>query len=163
MLPRRHAFVALAALALLPAPRAAHAQPRRIRCCDGTWTTARACAARPRACCAGRGGVCTGGDPPALASDEVLRVIHAHQRDIQRCYEYGLATHRDLAGRVTVRIVIAGDGAVREAAAVETTLPPAVTECVLIAVRLWRFPAPDGGAEVAVRYPFSFQRTQPGG
>lgn len=87
----------------------------------------------------------------------VVRTIRARLRAIQRCYETELRRDPTLAGKVTVRFTIVERGTVSNASATEnTTGSAAVANCVVSAIRRFRFnPGPDGGS-VDFSYPFVF-------
>ena len=87
----------------------------------------------------------------------VVRTIRARLRAITRCYETELRRDPTLAGKVTVRFTIVERGTVSNATATEnTTGSPAVANCVVAAIRRFRFnPGPEGGS-VDFSYPFVF-------
>jgi TonB family protein len=90
--------------------------------------------------------------------ESVRRVVHEHTAAVRRCYEGIVAAHDDAHGTLTVRFTIDAQGRVTEARA-ETDEPavPALTECILAALRGWSFPAPASGASAELTYPFVFQ------
>jgi TonB family protein len=64
----------------------------------------------------------------------------------------------DLEGRVAVRFVISGQGAVASSAVDSSTLgDPQAEQCVARAVQRIGFPQTDDGGVVIVTYPFLFQ------
>lgn len=92
---------------------------------------------------------------------EVIRgVVVARMPAIAACYESGLATMPELAGRVIVSFTIAPDGHVAGATVRDSTLLPraepvyAVEGCIVATVLAYVFPAPEGGGPVQVNYPF---------
>lgn len=87
----------------------------------------------------------------------VVQTIRRRLRAIQRCYETELRRDPTLAGKVTVRFTIVERGTVSGATATEnTTGSAAVANCVVSAIRRFRFnPGPDGGS-VDFSYPFVF-------
>ncbi len=93
-------------------------------------------------------------------SRAVIRgVIQEHVDEVRGCYEVALSTEPELTGRVIVSFIIISPGVVRSAAVAESTLPlspltSAVHDCIVEAVRTWRFPEPEGGRVVGVNYPF---------
>ena len=103
---------------------------------------------------------------PALAriSTEYIRnVIRAHLTEIRSCYEDGLRTRPDLAGRVVMRFTIGADGTVSSAEVASTTLhDPPVEACIAERVRHFQFPPIPGGGTVSVNYPFVFEAPDPG-
>jgi hypothetical protein len=93
-----------------------------------------------------------------LTMEEVRRVVARQRGQIRFCYEQGLASRPDLAGRVSVRWVVSPDGHVASAG-IDTThtdiRAAQVESCVSQAVSRWTFPASDG--PTAVTYPFVLQ------
>lgn len=101
------------------------------------------------------------GDPIVLgALDRSLieAVIKRHLAQIRYCYQRELSKQPDLAGKVTVKFVIAADGSVHEANVKASTLGnPTVEECLVNRFLRMQFPAPKGGGIVIVSYPFEFK------
>jgi TonB family protein len=93
----------------------------------------------------------------------IARTIREHISEMKACYEGGLAARPELAGRVNVQFTIDTDGAVVTSVLAQSTLgEPRVENCLVKAVRSWKFPPPDGGI-VIVNYPFEFTpSSQPG-
>lgn len=83
-------------------------------------------------------------------------VLRQRNRDIQRCYERGLARDPNLAGRFMLEFTIGDDGRVTDARLAQNELGEEVGTCIVGAVRRWRFDAPDGGT-VTVRRPYILQ------
>ncbi|MBI5517301.1 MAG: TonB family protein [Deltaproteobacteria bacterium] len=93
-----------------------------------------------------------------LSPDAIRRVVLRNLGQVNHCYEQGLATNPNIAGRVAVRFVIGGTGTVMAANVSDSSIPvPSVGQCVANAVRRWQFPAPEGGGIVTVNYPFNLQ------
>ena len=93
-----------------------------------------------------------------LDKDIVRRVVRAHIDEVRHCYNLGLVKNENLSGRVAVQFTIDGNGLVESAKAVESTLPDQeVSDCIVNAVKRWKFPKPDGGGSVAVTYPFMLE------
>jgi hypothetical protein len=91
-----------------------------------------------------------------LAPATILKVVRAQFGALRECYERGLGRNPKLAGRITTKFVIGGDGEVPLAKLLCTSMPDDITvECVVNAFRNLRFPAPDGGM-VTVVYPIAF-------
>jgi hypothetical protein len=112
----------------------------------------------------GRGGQSDLGiDEPAqvqggLDREVIRRVILSHRAQIRYCYEKQLSVTPDLAGKVLVEFVIAGDGSVTTARPTEQTLSDAeVGRCIVSKVKTWTFPKPKGNGVVVVTYPFLFK------
>lgn len=94
----------------------------------------------------------------ALSGGMIHRAIAVHRNEIRYCYSRQLIAHPQLAGRVTVRFLIAPGGTVKQAVLASSDLgSPAVEDCVVDHVRHWEFPAVPGGDEVVVDYPFLFE------
>lgn len=82
----------------------------------------------------------------------VRRVIQRNMGQVQHCFEQALSRDRDATGRIMVRFVIAADGRVAGASAIENTTGDAMLgACIAGAFRRWQFPSPDG--VVTVSYP----------
>jgi TonB family protein len=93
-----------------------------------------------------------------LSPEAIRRVVLRNLGQVNHCYEQGLATNPNIAGRVVIRFVIGGTGTVMGSNVADNSLPiPSVGECVANAVRRWQFPAPEGGGVVTVNYPFNLQ------
>jgi TonB family protein len=129
---------------------------------------ARAAELVAEACAAGSAEACARRDapaPPALPPDDgggllapaaIRRVVTRELHQVDRCYAAALVGRPGLAGRVLVRFVIAGDGAVSSSAVLSGVEgAPALDACVAAAVGRWRFPRPRGGGTVSVDYPFN--------
>ena len=98
----------------------------------------------------------------SLSKEVIRRIVRRHINEVKFCYERQLATRPDLSGRVSVKFIISGTGAVQMAAVESSTLgDPGVENCIASAVRRWTFPQPEGGGIVIVTYPF--QLTAPEG
>jgi hypothetical protein len=93
-----------------------------------------------------------------LSMEDVRRVVARQRSQIRFCYEQGLASRPDLAGRVSVRWIVAPDGHVQTSMidAGRTDIHAAQVEsCVTQTVSRWTFPASEG--PTAVTYPFVLQ------
>jgi outer membrane biosynthesis protein TonB len=94
----------------------------------------------------------------SLSKEVIRRIVHRHINEVKFCYERELATRPDLAGRVSIKFIIMGTGAVQMAAVAESTIGnPSVENCIAQAVRRWTFPQPEGGGIVIVTYPFQLE------
>lgn len=91
-----------------------------------------------------------------LDKNAIATVVRTARQKVQRCYEKALQKQPTLAGKVVVEFTISPAGAVSEANADdETTMPDAtVVRCVRETIEGLRFPKPDDGAPVTVKYPF---------
>jgi Ca-activated chloride channel family protein len=88
--------------------------------------------------------------PASLPPESVRRVIRAHQTEVQRCYERGVPAQQRRGGRLTVTLVISPAGVVQSAIAAGLGNAQ-VEQCVVAAVRRWRFPA--GAGPTRITYP----------
>jgi hypothetical protein len=94
----------------------------------------------------------------SLSKDAIRRVVHRHLNEVKFCYERELASRPDLSGRVSIKFLINGMGAVQSSAATDSTLGSAALDsCIAGAVRRWTFPQPEGGGVVIVTYPFQLE------
>ena len=90
-------------------------------------------------------------DPAAIQS-----VVRSRVPEIERCYARGKMDDPELKGRVTVRIHIAGNGAVTSAEVEGSTVSQSgVESCIVEAVGSWKFPPPVGGQPAVISYPFN--------
>ena len=91
----------------------------------------------------------------SLSKEVIRRIVHRHINEVKFCYEKQLSKRPDLSGRVSVKFIISGTGAVQMAAVADSTVgDPQVENCIAQAVRRWTFPQPEGGGIVIVTYPF---------
>ena len=94
----------------------------------------------------------------SLDMETIRRIIRQHQAEYKYCYEKQLNIKRDLAGKVTLKFTISGQGAVIAAAVDESTMGDREVEnCLVDKVKRWVFPEPKGGGIVIVKYPFVFK------
>lgn len=99
---------------------------------------------------------CTTSVTGRLPPEVIQRVMRQNFGRLRLCYEEGLRPQPSLAGRVTVKFVIARDGSVASAQNGGSDLPDAsVVACVVRAVGGLSFPEPEGGV-VHVSYPITF-------
>jgi hypothetical protein len=98
-----------------------------------------------------------------LDSDLINDVINRNIGQVRFCYEQGLQGDPGLNGRVAVNFTIGGNGQVMLAGIGNTTLNSKLVEdCIVMRLRSWKFPLPEGGSEVKVSYPFVLRRTGKG-
>jgi hypothetical protein len=91
----------------------------------------------------------------SLDPEIIRRIIRRHLNEVQYCYEQGLTTKPDLAGRIMVQFTIAASGQVIASVLQNSTMGNArVENCTVQAVHRWEFPKPLGGGIVMVSYPF---------
>lgn len=94
----------------------------------------------------------------SLDMETIRRIIRQHQAEYKYCYEKQLNIKRDLAGKVTVKFTIAGNGSVIAASVDESTMGDREVEnCLVDKIKRWVFPEPKGGGIVIVKYPFVFK------
>lgn len=90
-----------------------------------------------------------------IPQEAIRRVVVRNIGQVNRCYEQGLSLSPAAAGRVTVRFVVAGGGAVLAVGVAQNELGLAsVGDCIANAVRRWQFPVPEASGPVTVTYPF---------
>jgi Ca-activated chloride channel family protein len=93
----------------------------------------------------------------AIDRSSIERVIKRHLNQIRYCYTRELQKDPDLAGKISVKFVIAADGTVASAEVDTSTLAnPVLERCIVSRFQRMKFPAPAGGGVVIVRYPFVF-------
>ena len=101
-----------------------------------------------------------GGSPiivGALDRSLIDAVIKRHMNQFRYCYQRELNKDPGLAGKVTVKFVIAGDGTVSRASIKKSTLGNASVEsCLSNRFMTLQFPEPKGNGIVIVSYPFMF-------
>ena len=98
-----------------------------------------------------------------LDRDLIDEVIKRNMGQIRFCYEQGLQGDPSLAGRVAVDFVIGGSGLVKAASIANSSLNSnPVQECIVMRLKTWKFPLPQGGVDVKVSYPFVLRRTGQG-
>jgi hypothetical protein len=107
----------------------------------------------------GREAIIGGGLDRELIDD----VIRRNLGQVRFCYEQALQGDPSLAGRVAVGFTIGGNGQVKTASVENTTLNSRLVEdCILLRLKTWKFPLPEGGLDVKVSYPFVLRRTGQG-
>lgn len=98
-----------------------------------------------------------------LDKDQIGEVIRRNLGQIRFCYEQGLQSQPSLNGRVAVGFTIGRNGLVNLAQVESTTLnAKAVEDCIVLRLKSWKFPQPDGGVDVKVSYPFVLRRSGQG-
>ena len=99
---------------------------------------------------------------PVRNTDELGAVARRNQAQLRDCYSrYGLSVNPELAGTVTISLVIAGDGAVARATVAASTWggKPGAADaeaCLVQRVRGWRFAA--SASEGTYSFPVNFTR-----
>jgi hypothetical protein len=96
-----------------------------------------------------------------LSPEAIRRVVLRNLGQVAHCHEQGLAQNPNLEGRVVVRFIIGGNGAVMGSSVADSSVAvPSVATCIANAVRRWQFPSPEGGGIVTVNYPFNLQHPE---
>jgi hypothetical protein len=98
--------------------------------------------------------------PPAvsgrIAPELIQRIVRQSFGHFRLCYENGLRSNPNLAGRVSVRFIIDRSGRVTSVSNAGSDLPDsAVVSCVVRSFSGMSFPEPENGI-VSVTYPISF-------
>jgi outer membrane biosynthesis protein TonB len=107
----------------------------------------------------GREAIIQGG----LDSEMISAVIQKNMGQVRFCYEQGLQGDPKLSGRVAINFIIGTSGLVKIADIGSTSLNSKIVEdCILLRLKSWKFPLPEGGVEVKVSYPFLLRRTGQG-
>ena len=95
-----------------------------------------------------------------LDRDLISDVINRNMGQVRFCYEQGLQGNPGLAGRIAVAFTIGGNGQVKLANVENTTLNSQMVEdCIVMRLKTWKFPLPQGGADVKVSFPFVLRRS----
>jgi len=98
-----------------------------------------------------------GGLPRGVVAAHMQR----HWLRFKHCYEKELGRTPTLRGKVLTSFTIGPEGRVAEASVLQSTAESADLEaCLLRSLRQVRFPAPRGGGEVLVTYPFLFHTVE---
>jgi outer membrane biosynthesis protein TonB len=98
-----------------------------------------------------------------LDRDAIAAVINRNLGQVRFCYEQGLQADPNLNGRVAVDFTIGGNGAVRVANVANSSLnSKTIEDCIVMRLKSWKFPLPQGGVDVKVSYPFVLRRTGQG-
>lgn len=98
-----------------------------------------------------------------LDRDLIAAVIQQHLGQVRFCYEQGLQSDPSLAGRVAVNFTIGGNGLVKAAGVESSSMGSKLVEdCIVMRLRSWKFPLPEGGVDVKVTYPFLLRRSGQG-
>lgn len=98
-----------------------------------------------------------------LDRDQIAAVINRNVGQVTYCYEQGLQADSSLNGRVAIAFVIGGNGIVKTAKVDSSTLnSKPVEDCIVMRLKTWKFPVPEGGVDVDVKYPFKLNRAGQG-
>lgn len=87
-----------------------------------------------------------------LSPDMVRRIHRRHLSELRYCYEQSLALQPSSAGVAEATVRVDASGAVTEATvvSVDGNLAAQTITCMQSAVRRWTYPAPEGGAPIAI-------------
>ncbi len=97
---------------------------------------------------------------PGLEREVVRRVVRGYRSQTRTCYEQRLQVMLGLNGKIRMKWVVGPSGRVIAAVVESSTMgDPQVASCLRRRILHWRFPPPDGGGTVAVRYPFLFKES----
>lgn len=88
------------------------------------------------------------------STDVIQRVIRRKAVAIRICYERELTRRPGLAGKITVKFVIAPDGTVSSATV--TSFDETIGSCVVGVFKKLVFPKPGGGKPITINYPIIF-------
>lgn len=93
----------------------------------------------------------------SLTKEEVESVVQSHIEMLSYCYEMQLMKNPSLEGKVEISWTIGPEGQVTKSFVKKSTLKNDDAEnCMVRAIKRWRFPSPRGGGYVEVNYPFTF-------
>lgn len=99
----------------------------------------------------------------SISKEVIRRIVRRNINQIKFCYEKGLMKRPDLSGRVAIRFVITGTGAVQTAVVSSTTIgDPAVESCIAHTVERMTFPMPPDSGIAIVTYPFTLSSPEAG-
>lgn len=98
-----------------------------------------------------------------LDRDQIAAVINRNLGQVRFCYEQGLQGDPALNGRVAVDFTVGSNGLVTEAKIANSSMKSQVVEdCIVMRLKTWKFPVPEGGVSVKVTYPFMLRRSGQG-
>lgn len=87
--------------------------------------------------------------------EQVAGIIGQRKPDIYKCYSDALDANPGMSGRVLVQITSTADGGVASSLIKQSTLKkPTVEQCMVRAIRTWKFPNDPSGGLVVVKYAF---------
>jgi len=97
--------------------------------------------------------------PVARASTAALdaavrRASAAHMTQVATCIERARANDPEVAGRLSVRLTIAPDGAIREATAVAARPMQPLARCLARAMTTWTVGATGSSADTVLTWPY---------
>ena len=92
---------------------------------------------------------------------DIEETMNAHLPAVRSCYERAGHAQRYAAGKVTLRFLVAGDGAPRDVLVVANDLGNfAVERCVVELARRIQFPPPEGRKSTTFEYAVEFRSTE---
>jgi len=95
-------------------------------------------------------------DEPGLDQQALQQYVAARRSALQSCYERELGRHRELKGKLMVRLSIATNGRARGVEVGDESMgSPEVAACVRATVERWTFPVTPE-AEVPMAFPLVF-------
>lgn len=99
-----------------------------------------------------------------LDRDMIAAVVNRNSGQIRFCYEQGLqGSSPSLNGRVVANWTIGGNGLVKLAGIESSSINSKIVEdCIVMRLKTWKFPLPQGGVDVKVSYPFVLRRAGQG-
>jgi hypothetical protein len=93
---------------------------------------------------------------------ELEKLVSMNAGQLRACYEQALTSNPNLAGKVTVKLVILQNGSPSQVSVADTTMPNrSLEQCIVSRISMWKFPKPTGGA-TPVRFPFIFSASARG-
>lgn len=94
---------------------------------------------------------------PGMDREAIRRVIREHLREIRNCYEKELQRQPDLYGKLVISWDIEAGGRVTNAGIKDNSTGNAkIGECLVGALRGWKFPEPPANQIGRISYPFIF-------
>lgn len=95
----------------------------------------------------------------SLDKEVIRRVLIACRKDVVAC---AMASDGGVSeGTLTVHFVISPSGQVSASAVQQTTLDESIGQCIALVIKKATFPAPRGGGQVIVNYPYRFTNATP--
>ena len=94
----------------------------------------------------------------SLSREEIERVVNAHRNEIQFCYQRELQKDPSLFGKISLKWTIVTGGVVQNIKKIENSTGSASLEtCIRERLSTWAFPAPAGGSQAEVEWPWIFK------
>jgi hypothetical protein len=94
-----------------------------------------------------------------LDEEQVEQIVARNKGQIAYCYELGLQRNSGIKGRVNAHFEIGPRGLVMVSKIASSSIKSSIVEeCIANKIKNWKFPAPVGGVQVSVNYPFLLQR-----